>query len=302
LKTAQLDITTQVKQVYWQLTYLYSKQKLYLWQDSLYTGFQRAAELRLKTGETNKLEMITARSQSMEVRNQLQQVMADVHIFSQKLQTLMNSASAILPADTLLKRAGVLLLSDSGVLSANPQLGYSKHQMEVSRLEKKLEQSKLLPDISIGYYSQTIQGEQTANGTPRAFGPGDRFTGIQAGIAIPLWFAPNAAKIKAAKLKEQQSKINAENEINLLKGSYNSLLGEYVKFSNSLNYYENQAVPEADLIIDQATKSYKAGAIDYLDYIQSLSRALTIRQNYLDVLNNYNQTIISIDYITGKTI
>jgi heavy metal efflux system protein len=56
------------------------------------------------------------------------------------------------------------------------------------------------------------------------------------------------------------------------------------------------------LIIDQATKSYKAGAIDYLDYIQSLSRALTIKQNYLDALNNYNQTIISIDYITGKTI
>ena len=214
----------------------------------------------------------------------------------------MNSALAILPADTLLKRAGVLLLSDSVVLSANPQLSYSKHQMEISRLEKRLEQSKLLPDISIGYYSQTIQGEQTVNGVPRTFGAGDRFTGIQAGIAVPLWFAPNAAKIKAAKLKEQLAKTNAENETNMLKGNYNSLLGEYAKFSNSLNYYENQAVPEADLIIDQASKSYKAGAIDYLDYIQSLSRALTIRQNYLDVLNNYNQTIISIDYITGKTI
>ena len=302
LKTAQLEIATQVKQVYWQLTYLYLKQKLYRWQDSLYSGFLRAAELRLKTGETNRLEMITARSQSMEVRNQLQQVLADVDIFSQKLQTLMNSASVMLPADTVLKRAGLLLLSDSAVLSANPQLGYSKHQMEISRLEKKLEQSKLLPDISIGYYSQTIQGEQTVNGIPRTFGPGDRFTGLQAGIAVPLWFAPNAAKIKAAKLKQQQAKTNAENATNLLKGSYNSLLGEYAKFSNTLNYYENQAVPEADLIIDQATKSYKAGAIDYLDYIQSLSRALTIKQNYLDALNNYNQTIISIDYITGKTI
>ena len=302
LKTTQLEIATQVKQVYWQLTYLYSKQKLYQWQDSLYSGFQRAAELRLKTGETNRLEMITARSQSMEVRNQLQQVLADVDIFSQKLQTLINSASVILPADTVLKRSGLLLLSDSAVLSANPQLGYSKHQMEVSRLENKLEQSKLLPDISIGYYSQTIQGEQTVNGIPRTFGPGDRFTGIQAGIAVPLWFAPNAAKIKAAKLKQQQAKTNAENESNILKGNYNSLLVEYAKFSNSLNYYENQAVPEADLIIDQATKSYKAGAIDYLDYIQSLSRALTIKQNYLDALNNYNQTIISIDYITGKTI
>jgi heavy metal efflux system protein len=77
-------------------------------------------------------------------------------------------------------------------------------------------------------------------------------------------------------------------------------LGEYAKYNNSLSYYEKQAVPEADLIINQATKSYKVGAIDYLDYIQSLSRALTIKQNYLDAVNNYNQTIISIEFITGK--
>jgi cobalt-zinc-cadmium resistance protein CzcA len=59
-------------------------------------------------------------------------------------------------------------------------------------------------------------------------------------------------------------------------------------------------VPEADLIIQQASRSYKAGALDYLDYVLTLHRALTIKQNYLDALNNYNQTIISIEYITGK--
>jgi heavy metal efflux system protein len=59
-------------------------------------------------------------------------------------------------------------------------------------------------------------------------------------------------------------------------------------------------MPEADLIIDQATLSYKAGALDYLDFVLTINRALTIKQNYLDAMNNYNQTLISIDYITGK--
>ncbi len=74
LKASQLEIATQVKQVYWQLAYLHSKQRLFAYQDSLFSGFLRAAELRAKSGETNRLEMITARSQSMEVKNQLQQV------------------------------------------------------------------------------------------------------------------------------------------------------------------------------------------------------------------------------------
>ena len=63
LKASQLDIATQVKQLYWQYVFLAAKQKLLMFQDSLYYGMSRAAELRVKTGETNKLEMITARSQ-----------------------------------------------------------------------------------------------------------------------------------------------------------------------------------------------------------------------------------------------
>jgi cobalt-zinc-cadmium resistance protein CzcA len=78
------------------------------------------------------------------------------------------------------------------------------------------------------------------------------------------------------------------------------LLDEYNKYTSTVDFYENQAVPEADLIIEQATLSYKAGALDYLDYVLTLDRALAIKQNYLDAINSYNQTIISIEYITGK--
>ena len=88
LKGSQLEIATQVKQAYWQLAYLIEKKNLLIYQDSLFSGFLRAAELRSKTGETNRLEMITARSQSFEVKNQLQQVGADVDIYIRKLQTL----------------------------------------------------------------------------------------------------------------------------------------------------------------------------------------------------------------------
>jgi len=170
----------------------------------------------------------------------------------------------------------------------------------VTRLEKKVESSRLLPDLSIGYFSQTNQGTQEINGVPRTFTVGDRFTGIQAGIAIPIWFVPNAAKIKAARFKEKAAQTNAEYYSKSMSGNYRSLLFEFRKNSSSVDYYEKQAIPEAGLIIEQATKSYKAGEMDYSEYILNLNRALGIKQNYLDALNNYNQNIISIDFITGK--
>jgi len=300
LKTTQLEIATQVKQIYWQLAYLYSKQKLIVYQDSLYSGFQKAAELRAKTGETNRLEMISARSQSLEVKNQLRQINADLIICNQKLQTILNLETTLYPADTVLHRIEYLPAVDKPALTGNPSVGYVNQQIEVTRMEKKLESSRILPDLSIGYFSQTIQGSQEVNGIPRTFGAGDRFTGIQAGIAVPIWFAPNSAKAKAAKLKAKAAQTNAENYSKALSGSYRNLMLEFSKNTNSVEYYEKQAIPEADLIIEQATKSYKAGAMDYLDYILNLNRALGIKQNYLDALNFYNQTIISIDFITGK--
>ncbi len=300
LKASQLEISTQVKQVYWQLAYLYSKQKLFIWQDSLYTGFMKAAELRAKIGETNRLEMINARSQCMEMKNRLQEVKADLIIFNQKLQTLLNTQLTINTFDTLLRRIEFLPISDSSELSGNPALGYMQQQVEVSYFEKKLERSRLMPDFNIGYFSQTMQGVQEVNGIPRTFGINDRFTGIQAGITIPLWFIPYRSKTKSAKIKEQVAQTNVSYYSKSLLGNYQALLSEYEKYNNSVNYYEKQAIPEADIIIDQATRSYKAGAMDYLDYILNLGRALEIKQNYLDAMNNYNQTIINIDFITGK--
>jgi cobalt-zinc-cadmium resistance protein CzcA len=101
-------------------------------------------------------------------------------------------------------------------------------------------------------------------------------------------------------LKETVAQTTSDGYSKSVENEYRSLLSEYTKYSKSLDYYENQALSEAEMIIDQATLSYKAGALDYLEYILSLNRALTIKQNYLDALNDYNQTLIFLEFITGK--
>jgi len=297
---SQLDIATQVKQIYWNYVFLTSKQKLLIYQDSLYTGFQRAAELRAKVGETNRLEMITARSQSLEIKNQLYQVTSDIAISSRKLMVLLNSKSLFAPSVKELHRIDFTINPDSVSAINNPYLNVIKQQIEVSQIQKKLERSQMWPEFNLGWFSQTMVGTQELNGISRDFGQDYRFTGFQAGISVPLWFRPYTSRIKAAAISESIAQTNAYNYTKSLTGNYQSLIDEYNKYSATVDYYEKQAVPEANLIIDQATRSYKLGAIDYLDYVLTLNRALAIRQNYLDALNSFNQTIISIEYVTGK--
>ncbi|MDP4222067.1 MAG: efflux RND transporter permease subunit, partial [Bacteroidota bacterium] len=301
LRESQVDVSTQIKQIYWKLAYLYSKQKLLLFQDSLFSRFLRAAELRAKSGETNRLEMITARSQSLEIKNQLLQNSSDIGISVRDFNTLMNSDIHYIPADTVLRKAGKIPSRDSAGIKQNPSLVLSEHEVEVSKLERNLEQSRILPDLKVGYFNQSIQGTQEINDIARLFGPGDRFTGFQAGISVPLWILPHTSKAKAARINENIARNNTALFEKSLSAAYQSVLDEYTKYSGTVEYYEKQALPEANLIVDQSSRSYRAGAMDYLEYVFSLNRALEIKQHYLDALDNYNQTIIKIEYLTGNT-
>ena len=213
---------------------------------------------------------------------------------------MLNSSGPLEISDTVLRRAAFTPGGDSMPLNANPSLGYIKQQTEVARITGQLEQSRMMPDLSIGYFSQTMIGTQEVNGSPRSFDAGYRFTGLQAGVTIPLWFGPGVSRARAARMQEKSALSSADYYAGSLRNNLQSLLDEAGKFSASLDYYEQQAIPEASLIIDQATRSYRAGALDYLEYVINLNRALDIRQSYLDALSSYNQTIINIEYITGK--
>jgi cobalt-zinc-cadmium resistance protein CzcA len=204
------------------------------------------------------------------------------------------------PAEKELIKIEYSIPVDSSFVDQNPSLSYIKQQVTVSKIEKQLERNQMLPDFNIGYFSQTITGSQEINGVSRNFGHDYRFSGLQAGISIPVWFAPYKARSKAAKINEAAARNDAESYNKTVTGNYRSLLDEYSKYASSVDYYVKQAVPEAELIINQASLSYKAGALDYLDYVLTLDRALAIKQNYLDALNSCNQTIITIEYIMGK--
>ena len=299
-ENTRLEIATRVKQLYWQYAYLTAKRALFAYQDSLFSGLARAADKRAKAGETNHLEMITARSQSLEIKNQLYQVETDIGICKRKLMVLLNCNWLPIPETNDLHGKRLLLDSDTTTVQQNPSLGYIRQQVKVSANQKRLERSQMLPDFTVGYMSQTIIGTQEVNSSLRTFGPGFRFTGVQAGIAIPLWFAPFVAKTKAAKINESIAINDAENYSKSLTGDYLSGLDEYRKYLSSIEYYETQAVPESDLIIKQSERLYKDGELDFLDFVTTLNRALAIRQNYLEVQNSLRQTIISIEYVTGK--
>jgi cobalt-zinc-cadmium resistance protein CzcA len=302
MRTAtQNELVQQVKATWYTLWLEMSKQDLLLEQDSIYQRFVRAANLRYETGESNLLEKATAESQVAEIKVMLQQSLSDIEIYQTQLQTLLNLDNPVdITVGKLEARESSALLDPQGI-SNNPTLAWFRQQMEVAEREKSVERSRLLPDLTVGYFNQSLNGPaQDLDGNPITFTSGDRFTGFQVGIAIPIFGAKSqASAIKAAEFKKQESEARLQAVTNELQGRLSSLIQQFQKFQISLDYYEQNALPQAELILKQAQKGFENGEIGYVEYIQGLNRALTVRFNYLDILNQYNQTIIQIEFISG---
>ena len=298
LVSAQNDLVFEVKSVYYQLLYLVALGNLLQSQDSLYEDFSRASSLRFKTGESNLLEKTTAETQLMEVRNQSRINQADIQIAESRLQALLRNETPVIASDVLRKRELPESL-DTVSLAANPQLNYLRQQAAISQRARQVERNRLLPDISVGYFNQTLIGIQNINGLDQFFGASKRFQGFELGLSIPLWFRPPVARAKAATINEEILKKNADHFQTTLQGTYRQALQELDKNLSSFTYYESSALTNAGLILTQARKAYRGGEIGYIEYLQSLRNAITIKSNYLQSLNQYNQSVVKIEFLLG---
>lgn len=286
----QAEIVNNVKSSYFNLAYYLSLLKQLQYQDSIYTDFYKATGLRADKGESPLLEKIAAQTQLMKVKTLIAQANADIMICKTKLQVLLNEKEDIKIADTLLQKAGFSFVIDSNAIAGNPALELLQHQTKISSIETKVERLKLMPEYSVAYFNQSNKDIKS----------GYRFTGGQVGVSVPLLFFSQSAKIKASKINQQIAQNNYEYYKSVIYGELQSLLQEYLKYKTSLEFYEKTALPQAELIIEQSGKSYKTGNIDYVEYVLNLNETMEIKTNYLQTLNDYNQSVIAIEKAIGR--
>jgi len=290
------QVIYQVKRIYHELAFTGERKKLLQSQDSIFEGFLKSASLRYKTGETNLLEQATAQAQRNEIKNQLRRVDSDLAVLQGQLKSLLNTEYLLGISATF--TGDLALQPDSSSVESNPSLAYARQQIEVSSREKKYESAKGAPELLVGFFSQTLVGTPKENGTLAT--ASNRFTGFHVGVAIPLWFAPHQGRIKAAEFRKQADQKRYEQHQLSLQSEFAQAFQRYENNRNSLEYYRTSGLPNADLIMKQSQIAFKEGEIGYAEFLLGLRNALAIRENYLQTLNDYNQSIIYLEYLSGN--
>jgi cobalt-zinc-cadmium resistance protein CzcA len=231
--------------------------------DSLFTGVERAAKIRLEVEETSKLAYLATSNQANEVVIQKEQAYRDYLGALQKLNLWLVSDTLFTVRDLPPNELTTMISFEKDAVSAHPLLDLSQQRIEVAEAELKEARSEFLPQLQGQFGWQEIAG-QTG------------FHSYQVGLRIPLIFAPELGRSQQARIQREVAAQNYHRQKLELNAHYLSMCEEFLKWQNSWRYYRDKALPLAQEQRSGSVTAYREGAIDYVAFLQSIRDAIRI--------------------------
>lgn len=300
LEVTRNELVKEITSIYYQLLYAKENIKILQEQENIYAKFLFLANAKLKSGETSRLEQMNAERLYDENKIALQKAEKSYENIQLTLQRWMNTEDYVEPVETALSAMETVFAVNGFKPEQTPLGELYANRMVVSEKNLNVIKQGYLPSFNFVLKNQfLIKGFNPYNIQRERFDKGN-FMGFEVGIGVPLFFGQQRAKTKAAKREVEMAKVQQEEVMLALRKNYQTYLNEYAKAKNALDYYSLGGSKQADDITRISQISYEKGEIDYVEYIQNLKTVVEINLQYASAINDYNQTIIMLNYLQGN--
>ena len=288
LNKAQFELTkkeviAEVKSAYFFWLFQFKKLEILQEKNEYYSDLTRIADLNYKLGETDLQEKVTVTALHAQTELDYNTAQDELTIAQNKLKQLIVVTDDILPDTIELELYMIDKPSPSTAYNGGPVLNVYENKIDLERTKYQTEKSKFFPEISVGYFNQSI-------------GALNGFQGWQARIAFPLWFFPQSSKIQQARINEQMAENSFENKKFQVEHDVENLLFELNKYFKQIIYFKEYALPQAEILMQSSEMQFKKEELEYKEFLQGISTALNLKLNYYETLNNYNQTAIQLEF------
>ncbi|WP_299290824.1 efflux RND transporter permease subunit, partial [uncultured Mucilaginibacter sp.] len=293
------ELAYQVREVYLQMATDLAKLQLLKVQDSVYTEVIRLEKLRFDLGETSRINLTSAEARAGTIKNQRLQLLSEINILQSHWQLLLGTKTQLLPVDQSPPSWQQNFSSDSAAALENPEVRQAKQQVTVSGLQVKVNRSRQLPEITLGYNNQSFAGPDIRDGNV-LLSRGNRFSSYLAGVNIPLFLAPYRSAVKAATLQQKAATYTLTAKQNEWLEQWRQAVTRYNQQIQSIHYFETLASNQAAELLRTATLSFKSGGISYIEWVGLYNQAMQIQNDRLDALLQLDQTINTIWYYQAQ--
>lgn len=302
LEVTRNQLIKEVTGIYYSLLYTRENIKILQEQDSIYKKFLFLASTKYKLGETSRLEEMNAERLYNENKIELQKANKNYENIQLLLQQWLNTELSIEPKEEELPILDLSFEMNTFIPENTPIGQVYLEKLDVGEKNLSVVKQGYLPGFNITLKNQMlIKGFNPYNIDRERFDKGN-FMGFEVGVSIPLFFGEQRAKTKAAKREIEISRIQKDEIMLVMRKGYQTSINDYLKAKNSLTYFIEKGKRQANDMARISQISYEKGEIDYVEYIQNLKTSVEVYLQHATAINEYNQSIITLNYLSGNKL
>lgn len=219
--------------------------------------------IMLESGEIGKLSLSQVNLQLSALSADLEKVQSEIRMNSGRIQEITGGEGFSITAGQF----PVYDIPDRGALeqayAASPEATLYEREISLKKKQKQVAVSKALPDLSAGYFSETVIDEG--------------FRGISLGISVPLWFNRNKvqlakAEISVAEAEDARYQVQQQAALERNLERRNSLMVQVDELEQVLSEVDDQELLGQALELGEISLSEYIFSTEF--YLQNVRRLM----------------------------
>ncbi len=277
---------------------IYASRQLILLQeqDSLFRLMEVKMKLKYEQSDIQPVDYLLFKNQKNELQQKVKRKIEDFNSAQYNLTLFLGKAVFVNPKIDI-ENSKMILLADSPNFSEHLMLKPLEINQEQNAIQQKLNRNRSYPDLTLGYFNQTLIGIQQVNGVDQYFSGNKRFQGIQGSVTIPIFNLATKRKNEALTIENKQLDFKIEQEKLMLENEYLKNLQKYNSLKNSLIDFENGILANNKEINKKTSLLFQNGDISNIEWIYMQQLILNSEEQYLNLVNELNQQVIYLNWL-----
>lgn len=287
-KQIQLKLKWQVLVLYEEMLSSRQKYRWMLEENKLLKELARITDIQQKKGATDVLTSVAVNRMLALSDQQLFKWNTNYIQLIKNIQVLTGINKYIIPANDSIELLSFTPFIESITDSSSFPI-IQQYQIEKNLAKKNLK-------VKMASFAPTLYGEYFNQQLDHIGG----FQGFLIGMGIPIFSARNYSEVQKAKIQIEQANNELLFQSQILHNELSVLKEKMLQTYKIILQYQNQLLPDAQKMIEQAKLKYMAGDISFHEFQLYFTQANTVRYNFIDEVLTYNQNVLRYAYLIGK--
>jgi len=296
----QLQLTRDVKTVWWNLFYLDRALEAVARNQTLLEQFVRIAETRYQVGQGLLQDILLAQLELSRLHD------SDIRLHNMRdneasrLNVLLGrSSSHVIQIPASVNEQPPTLIDEDVLqqhaITRHPNLLSQRHRTEAARTRIDLALKDYVPDFTVGAVYGFRSGDNV-NGSRRA----DLGTVI---LSMSLPFHSSSKQDRAVDQRNaewMQQKYQLDDYRNQTIFEVKRAINDYRYGNKQVVLFKNEIVPQARQTVDAMLAAYQAGKVDFLNLVRSQATLYNYETEYWKAISSTNQALARLVAAVGE--